>query len=326
MKKPYYKFSDYLFEKYGEKVYKLPVNINVSCPNRDGTKGFNGCIFCGDEGAGFECLSSDLGIEEQLQTNKNYISKAYSANKFIAYFQNYSNTYLPVSKLEDYLYQACLPGVVAVYLSTRPDCVSKEVVKTLARVKKDKNIDIVLEIGFQTSNVNTLKILERKHGVAEFIDSVLNAKSGGIETCAHYITDLPWDSLEDTREGARIISALGVEQVKLHSLYILKGTKLGNMYEAGLVKPITMDEFMERTIVFLENLSPDIAVQRLIGRASEDRTLFCNWQTSWRKIADQIYDKMIKENRYQGKCFDYLDGSANKKSKYGKNNVCHDQT
>ena len=101
---------------------------------------------------------------------------------------------------------------------------------------------------------------------------------------------MPWDSLEDTREGARIISALGVEQVKLHSLYILKGTKLGNMYEAGLVKPITMDEFMERTIVFLENLSPDIAVQRLIGRASEDRTLFCNWQTSWRKIADQIYD------------------------------------
>lgn len=313
MKYPYYKFSDYLREKYGEKVYKLPVNITVSCPNRDGLKGSGGCIFCGEEGAGFECLPPDWKIEEQLSKNMEYIGKTYSASKFIAYFQNYSNTYLQPEKLEEYVSRACLPGVVAVYLSTRPDCVGMDTINVLARIRQEKQVDIVLEIGLQTININTLKILDRQHGIAEFTDAVLKARQGGIGTCAHYITDLPWDSLEDTREGARFLSALGVDQVKLHSLYILRGTRLGEMYEAGLVKPLAMDEYIERTIVFLENLSPNIAVQRLIGRAPAERSLFCNWQTGWRKIADMICEKMLQENRYQGKYFDYLDGAANRK-------------
>lgn len=306
----YYKFSEYLSDRYGEKVYKLPVNIDVTCPNRDGTKSVGGCIFCGEEGAGFECLSSQLSISDQISKNRNYIGGKYSSKKFIAYFQNYSNTYTSVRKLREYVTEACMPGIVAVYLSTRPDCISREAAKMLAEVKNEKGIDIVIELGLQTININTLKILERHHGLAEFIDSVLTLKYYGLEICAHYIADLPWDTMDDTVEGARVLSALGVNQVKLHSLYILKDTKLGRMYNEGFVKPLSMDEYVERTISFLENLDPEIAVQRLLGRAPEERSLFCSWGASWRKIVNMIEEKMVCENRYQGRLFNYLDGSA----------------
>jgi radical SAM protein (TIGR01212 family) len=312
MIKPYYKFSNYLVDKYGEKVYKLPVNIDVTCPNRDGTKSSEGCIFCGDEGAGFECLSADLSVQEQLASNKSYIGKTYSSGKFIAYFQNYSNTYIPVDKLRGYLQDACVPGIVALYLSTRPDCVSRQIAGMLRELKAENNIDIVLELGLQTININTLRILNRHHGLAEFIDAVMIARSEGLGTCAHYITDLPWDTQDDTREGARVLSALGVDQVKLHSLYILKETRLGKMYEEGSFRPLTMEEYVERTIIFLENLDPAITVQRLLGRAPEERSLFCSWGTSWRKIVDLIEHRMLVEDRFQGKFFNYLNGSANK--------------
>lgn len=299
----YNKFSDYLKSRYGEKVYKLPVNIPATCPNRDGNKGTGGCIFCGEEGAGFELLPNYLTVEQQLSQNMDYISKKYSANKFIAYFQNYSNTYMEVFKMKDYLLQACMENVVALYISTRPDCVSREHLLAMKEVKEEKNVDIVLELGLQTANYHTLEKLNRRHGLAEFIQTVLWAKEYGIETCAHYIVDIPFDTLNDVIEGAKILTALGVNQVKCHSLFILKGTILGCMYERGELVPVSMEEYVERIITFLEYLSPKTVVQRLLGRAPDDRSLFCSWGTSWWKIRDMVEEKMLKEGRYQGKSF-----------------------
>ena len=315
-KRIYYKFSDYLVKKYGEKVYKLPLNVKTTCPNRDGTKSHQGCIFCGEEGAGFEALSSELSIEEQIMENSGYIGSQYSAKKFIAYFQNYTNTYLPLSELECLIKKACMSNICAIYISTRPDCVTEEIAELLQEISKENKIDIVLEIGLQTINYKTLEILNRQHGLAEFIDSVLISHKFGLDVCAHYISDLPWDSIEDTAEGARVLSALKVEQVKLHSLYVLENTRLGEMYKRGDFSPISKEEFIERTICFLENLSPNIVVQRLLGRAPADRTLFCSWNTSWRKICDEIEEKMEIEGSYQGKLFNYLNGSGlNEKKK-----------
>lgn len=308
----YNKFSDYLKKRYGTKVYKLPVNIPASCPNRDGRLDDSGCIFCGEEGAGFESLPAELGVREQLTRNSRYIGKQYKTEKFIAYFQNYSNTYLPFERFRHFMSEACIEGVAAVYISTRPDCISDCHLVFLRQLKEERNIDVVIELGLQTVNYKTLIILNRGHGLAEFVDAVLRIKWHGLESCAHCINDLPMDDIDDVVEGARILSALGVNQVKCHSLYILENTALGNSYKRGEFQPLSMDEFIERTIVFLEYLDPQITVQRLIGRAPAERTLFCSWNTSWWKVQAAIEGKMVTEGRYQGREFNYLNGSSNK--------------
>lgn len=304
----YYKFSKYLVENYGQKVYKIPVNLPATCPNRDGRISCNGCTFCGDEGAGFENLSSKLTVTEQLKKNMAYISKKYHAQKFIAYFQNYSNTYFPVDVFRNYLKEACIEDIVALYISTRPDCLNDRYLEVMADIQKNFKVDIVVEMGLQTVNYHSLKELNRGHGLAEFIDSVLRAKKYQLKTCAHMITDLPMNDVHDVQEGARILSAVKVDQVKCHSLYVLKNTELGKLYEQSAFSPVSMNEFIERTITFLEYLAPDIVVQRLIGRAPEERSLFCNWDTSWWKVVELIEKKMAVENRYQGRMFHYLNG------------------
>lgn len=306
----YNKFSEYLKTRYGTKVYKLPVCIPVSCPNRDGTLALNGCIFCGEEGASFEGLPETMSVTEQLARNAEYIGRTYKANRFIAYFQNFSNTYLPFDRFKQYITEALAANPVAIYISTRPDCIGDRYLDFLRSVKHEKGLDIVLEIGLQTVNYRTLSKLNRGHGLAEFIDAVIRVKKFGLETCAHYITDLPTDDMEDVKEGARVLSALGVDQVKCHSLYILDGTVLGEMYKLGEIVPVTMDEFIERTITFLEYLEPKIVVQRIIGRAPEDRALFCSWNTSWRKVQDLTENKMRNSGTYQGRLFNYLKGET----------------
>lgn len=306
----YYKFSEYLKNRYGTKVYKIPVNIPVTCPNRDGRISVNGCIFCGEEGAGFECLPDHMNISDQIRKNCEYIGSNYKAGRFIAYFQNYSNTYLPLEQFKNYILEACAENIVGIYISTRPDCINREQLGFLKHLKDTKNIDIVIELGLQTVNHHTLKKLMRGHTLAEFIDAVISIRSHGLESCAHYIVDLPFDCMDDVIEGAKVISALGVSQVKCHSLYILKNTILGDMYSKGEIVPVSMEEYIERTITFLEYLDPGIVIQRLIGRAPEERSLFCSWGTSWWKIRDAIEDKMGNEERFQGKRFHYLNGEA----------------
>jgi len=306
----YNKFSDYLKNKYGSKVYKLPINLPVTCPNRDGKLATGGCIFCGEEGAGFENLPDSLDVKEQIGLNACYIGKNYKSQKFIAYFQNYSNTYLPLESFKGYILDTCRENVVAVYISTRPDCINDRYLEFLQQVRNDRKVDIVIELGLQTVNYHTLKLLNRGHLLAEFIDAALRISRHGLESCAHYIIDLPFDTMDDVAEGARVLSALGVNQVKCHSLYILKDTALGEMYMKGEVVPISVEEYIKRVITFLEYLNPEIVIQRLIGRAPEERTLFCSWDTSWWKIRDLIEEKMANGGRYQGKRFNYLNGRA----------------
>jgi uncharacterized protein len=310
----YYKFSDYLRERYGGKVYKLPINLPVGCPNRDGKAGSGGCCFCGEEGAGFESLPSQMSISGQLAANARYIGKNYKAEKFIAYFQNFSNTYLPMDVFSQYMAEACGDRIVALYISTRPDCIDDRRLDYLLHLKEEKCVDIVIELGLQSVNIKTLKWLNRGHGLAEFADAVLRIKKSGLQVCTHMISDLPSDDTEDVVEGARLLSALGADQVKCHSLYILEGTSLGESYKKGEFQPLGMEDFIERTILFLEYLDPGIVVQRLLGRAPAERTLFCNWDTSWWKVLELIEKKMLQENRFQGCRFDYLNGSALRKA------------
>lgn len=301
-------YSEYLKNKYGTKVYKLPINISATCPNRDGNIAFGGCIFCGEDGAGYENLSNQIPVSEQIEKNKKFIRGKYKAEKFIAYFQNFSNTYIPFRQFKENILEACREDIVEISISTRPDCISNIYLEFLRDVVKEKGINISFELGLQTANYHTLDKLNRGHGLAEFIDSVTRIKKYNFEICAHVILDLPWDTERDVIENAKILSALKVNQVKIHSLYVVNGSILERMYKNKEIMLISKEEYINRVITFLEYLDPAIAVQRLIGRAPEKNTTLVNWNTSWWKIKDEIVELLDKKGSFQGKKFNYLDG------------------
>lgn len=280
----YRNYSDYLKGKYGEKVYKIPISLPVTCPNRDGSLSSEPCIFCGSIGADYETKAVGMGITHQLNRSIAHVGPKYKAKKFIAYFLNFTNTY---AKPEDFRYL--------------------EILKELSlKYKKD----VTIELGLQSSNVHTLAILNRCHGLAEYIDAALRIGRYGFGQCTHVIADLPWDDRLDVIETAKVISALPVTEVKLHSLYVVKGTKLADMYEKGEVKLLSMEEYMERVVLFLSYLREDIVIQRIVGRASGGNTLTVNGGSPWWEVKDRIDGILEERNIRQGSLCHYLGGSA----------------
>ncbi len=300
MNELYNEYSKYLKKKYGEKVYKLPVNLPVTCPNRDGSLGVGGCTYCAEVGAGFEMLENTLSVKEQLNKNMEYIREKYKAEKFIAYFQNYTNTYLQLEKFKEYINQSAVENIVEVSISTRPDCIGDEYLEFLSEFSKRTGINISIELGLQTVNYHTLKKINRGHTLAEFIDAVLRIKKYNFEICTHLIPNLPYDNMDDVIETAKILSALKINQVKLHSLYVIENTVMGTLFKKGELKLLSKDDYIERVIKFLEYLNKDIVIQRLIGRAPKENSLFVNWGISWWKIKEEIESEMIRKHTFQG--------------------------
>ncbi len=292
----YRKYSDFLREKFGEKVYKLPVKLDLTCPNRDGTCGVGGCIFCGEEGGSFE---NNFGtVREQILKNKDHIKNKYKANKYIAYFQNFTNTYMPFEDFKRVIEESLIEDVVGVSISTRPDYLPKKHLDFLEEL--NKNYFVTVEIGLQTPNYHSLKKLNRGHGLSEFIDAAIKLKKRNLNVCTHVIIGLPWDDDLDIVECAKILNVLNIDEVKIHALYILKDTALGKMYERGEIDPISLDDYKKKVILFLRNLKDDIIVERIIGRAPYENSLFCNWNTSWWKIRDDIIEVMHENGYTQG--------------------------
>lgn len=306
----YRTYSQYLAEKYGEKVYKLPINLPLTCPNRDGKLSTGGCTFCAEGGTVFENLPVSNSVEQQIKNIRERIKKKYKANKYIAYFQNFSNTYMPIGVFKNYIEDAVMEDIVEIAISTRPDCIKKEYLEFLMDLRVREGIEVSFELGLQTVNYHTLNKINRGHTLGEFIDAVLTIKEYKFEICVHLILNLPWDNMDDVVENAKVISALNIEQVKLHALYIMDNTAMGKEYKGGKIKLISVEEYKERVITFLEYLYPNVVIQRLIGRAPKENSLFVNWNMSWWKIRDEIHEQMNDEGRYQGKKADYLNGKA----------------
>lgn len=305
----YYPYSDYLKNKYGEKVYKLPVNLPVSCPNRiDG----DGCAFCAGVGTGFEAMSCSRSVTEQLTATKELIQRKYHAKKYIAYFQNYTNTFLPVSDFRKYLSEAAkVEDIVEISVSTRPDCLTREYLDVMNQIRQETGIDMNIELGLQTVNYHTLEMINRGHSLAEFIDAVLMIREyPEFTVCAHVILNLPGDTLADAKETAKILSALKIDIVKLHSLYIAKDTRLAQWYQEKKIELCSKEEYIERVIQFLELIPETMVVERLFSRVPEKDALFSNWETSWWKLKDELMEQMEQRDSYQGKQFHYLNGAA----------------
>ena len=307
----YRTYAAYLKERYGGRVYKLPVNLPLTCPNRDGCLGVGGCTFCGARGAAYEALPDTLPVAEQIRQNRAYIEKKYKANLFIAYFQNFSNTYLPPDNFADLLQEAAMqPDIVEIAVSTRPDCIHPAYLSVMDEIRRTSGVNCSLELGLQTANYHTLLSVNRGHTLAEFIDAVLCAHRFSIPVCAHVILNLPGDTDADVAETAKVLSSLRVEQAKLHSLYLVKGTPLAADYGMGRFTMGCWQDYMRKVILFLELAHPDMVIQRLIGRAKEQDVIFSNYGTSWWKIKDAIDAKMEELDTWQGKHCDYLGGKA----------------
>jgi len=189
-------YSQYLKNKYGKKVYKLPIFTVKNCPNRDGTLAFGGCDFCDEDGSGFNCLSSQIPIKEQIQKNKEFYKKRYKAQLFIAYFQPFSNTYLPLEDFKKNILSASEESdIVEIAISTRPDCINDKYLDFLQDIQETKKIEINIEVGLQTTNYQILENINRQHTLAEFIDAILRIKTKNLTTAVHLILNLPEEKM-----------------------------------------------------------------------------------------------------------------------------------
>ncbi|AJG40294.1 MULTISPECIES: TIGR01212 family radical SAM protein [Thermotoga] len=299
----YRKLSDHLKERYGERVQRIVIFGGFSCPNRDGTKGTGGCIYCDATGSGFTTLMK-LPIREQVLRMKERYEKR-GIRKFIAYFQAFSNTYASIDELRKKYEEALVDdSIVQLSVSTRPDLVPEEVLDLLEEFKR--KVDVSVELGLQTANYRTLRKINRGHTLAEFVDAAVRVKRRGMELVVHVILNLPWDDMEDVVETAKLLSALDVDGVKLHSLYVVEGTKLAEMYRKGEIEICSLEEYIERVITFLEYLSPKVVVHRLVADPPKEGTIFANWGKSKIEIINMIEKELERRDTYQGKRFDYL--------------------
>ncbi|ABR31409.1 TIGR01212 family radical SAM protein [Thermosipho melanesiensis] len=286
-----------LKKKYGEKVYRLPINAGFTCPNRENGK--PGCLFCDETGSGFTTITG-LNIKSQIEElKKRYKSRG--VKKFIAYFQNYTNTYAPIDVLKKVYSEAIDKDIVQISISTRPDCISDEILDLLEELKN--NIDISIEMGLQTANYHTLVKMNRGHTLSEFINAALKIKNRGFELISHVILNFPDDNLLDVIETAKILSVLNVDGVKIHSLYIVENTILGKLYKESKLKIGSLENYIERVVRFLEFLSPKITIHRLVADPPKTGTIFGNWNKPKIQIINMIENTLKEKETYQGKKF-----------------------
>lgn len=263
--KKYRDFNTYLKEIFGERVQKISLDAGLGCPNRDGTISRRGCIFCDRRGSGTGALiNHGLSIAQQIAEAKDFIQKRYKANKFIAYFQSFTNTYAPVSHLKG-LYDEALAqkNMLGLSVATRPDCVDREILTLLSSYQADHLV--WLEYGLQSSHDKTLKLINRGHDVACFEQSVLMADEYSINICAHIILGLPGEDREMMLQTAQFLSNLPVRGVKIHLLYVVKGTPLSELYHKEGFRCLNRKEYANLVVDFLELLPPDMVIQRLTG-------------------------------------------------------------
>ena len=297
--KRYNQFSAYLKNKFGAKVYKITLDAGFSCPNRDGTISTGGCIFCDDGGSFSQAHSNMLSIEEQVTTGAQTLKNRFKAQKFMSYFQAYSNTYKPVGELET-IYKSALkhPDVVGLSIGTRPDCVDEAKLDLIADISRDYYT--WLEYGLQSIHDKTLKKINRGHDYDCFLKAYNKTKERGINVCAHVIFGL-WETKDEILETAEELARLKVDGVKIHMLCALQGTKLARLYEAGEIDFMNEDDYVNLVCDFLELLPAETTIHRLAGNGLKKNLIAPRWLGAKLDCLNKIDRELQKRNSYQGK-------------------------
>ncbi|MBI5234938.1 MAG: TIGR01212 family radical SAM protein [Deltaproteobacteria bacterium] len=297
--KPYNALSDYMKARFGCKVFKVSLDAGLTCPNRDGSKGNGGCIYCSN--ASLKPKGAALkGIADQLAAGIDYIRIRHKAVKFIAYFQMNTGTYAPTEYLRGIFNEALISKDVAgISISTRPDCLSDATLDMLASLKGAG--PLWLELGLQSANDRVLEALNRRHTVKEFEDAVHRARIRGIDVCAHVIIGLPGEDATDWLNTAQFLGGVKVWGVKFHQLQVLKGTALNEMYERGEVRLLELDEYASAIVDCIEALPPATVVHRLCGDAPLEHLVAPRWGVNKFIVMDRIRRFFVERGAYQGR-------------------------
>lgn len=301
--KRYRDYNTYLREIFGERVQKISLDAGFSCPNRDGTISTKGCIYCDSRGSGTGAMvNSKMGLEDQIINGIKFAETKYKAEKFIAYFQAFTNTYGPVSRLRE-LYQSALnhKGMVGLSVGTRPDCIDHDILDLLSSFQKDYLVWI--EYGLQSAHDATLSRINRGHDVVCFENAVHMTKKYGINICAHVMLGLPGEDHDMMMETARFVSALPIDGIKIHSLYLTKGTAMAELYSNGEYTCLEREVYIETLIDFIELLPPEMVIQRLTGDPNPSELLAPQWSGEKTLNLRLINKRMEERDSWQGKKF-----------------------
>lgn len=298
--KRYYTYEYYLRRTFGSKCAKIPIDGGFTCPNIDGTCGHGGCIYC----AGDFAPGSTLTLEDQFFAGRESLSKKWKTDKCIAYFQAHTNTYAPVCILRDKFERAlALPGVVGLNIATRADCLEDDKLEYLASLAE--RTELTLELGLQTAKDETAEAINRGHNLAVFEDAVrrIRRASKRINICVHLIFGLPGESYGDMINSAKAVARFAPEQVKLHMLYVMEGTKLGKMYLSGEYLPIERQEYIKAAADALTYFPPETVIARITGDGAGEGLLAPEWSRKKVALINDIDKYMFENDLWQGKFY-----------------------
>jgi len=305
--KRYFDFKSYLINRFGEKVYKVTIDAGFSCPNRDGTKGFGGCIYCNSQGSKHRKEGKLVTpLKQQIEEGKSFYKKKMNAKKFIAYFQTYTNTYADTETLKK-IYSVPLDDdeIVGISIGTRPDCIDQEKLQLIEGLLKYKE-EVWIEYGLQTIHDQTNIFINRGHSLKEFEDAVNLTINRGIKICIHIIVGLPYESRKMIMETANFVAQLPIHGVKIHSLLLLKGTLMEQIYNKNPFPFMTMEEYVDTVCDILEILPKHFIIQRLTGDGYRDIFIAPDWCRNKLQVINNIDKELQKRNSFQGKRLSYL--------------------
>ena len=300
--KPYHSLDYELKKQFGHKVYKLSLNGGMTCPNRDGTLGRGGCIFCSAGGSGDFAAPVMDSVHEQIEAAKLQVQRKMSGpGSYIAYFQSYTNTYAPVDYLEALFREAVShPDIAALSIGTRPDCLPPEVIRLLKEINKEKPVWI--ELGLQTIHESTAELIRRGYELPCFIDAVRRLKEAGLTVIVHVILGLPGETEDMMLETIRFLAnhTPPVDGIKLQLLHVLKGTKLAALYEAAPFPVMTMEEYIDLILKCIRLLPPHIVIHRLSGDGPKKLLIAPEWSGNKRLFLNSLTRALRETGAYQG--------------------------
>lgn len=303
--RPYYSLDAYCKNTYGEKLYKIALNAGLSCPNRDGTLGIGGCIFCSAGGSGDFAVNMNEypSIADQIAAGKALFRHKRTGQRYIAYFQAYTNTYGPLPYLQK-IYEEALsePSVAGISIATRPDCIPDDIMTLLVNIKaKFPDKFVWIELGLQTIHEETALFIRRGYSLDIFDNCVMRLRHAGIPVVAHVILGLPGETKEHVLSTISHLNALGIWGIKLQLLHILKGTDMASVYVAGAYAPLTKDAYLDLVIDCLEHLSPQTVIHRLTGDGPKDLLLAPLWSLNKRDVLNSLHRRMKERGSRQGR-------------------------
>lgn len=314
MKKRYNDLGTFLKTKFGCKVYKVSLKADFTCPNRDGTKGYGGCIYCNPEILIPLTYFEGMSIKNQLTEGIAYIKKRHNPEKFIAYMQSYTNTYGPVEELEG-LYKEAVdsPDVVGLAVSTRPDCINDDIIDLLSKMNREKFLWI--ELGLQSSKDRTLDSINRGHSLDDFLKTYEMVVSRGIAVCVHVILGLPGETEGDMMDTAKLLGKLQVWGVKIHHLEVQKDTELERMYQRGEVKMLSFEEYTNLAVQFIRHLYPGTLIHRLCSDTPVKHLVAPRWKGGKFRLLREIEQIMEERDVAQGEMWLDYDSSEMKNAR-----------